>query len=62
MGVLWSEAGPVAAGPLVAGIAAGLQPALVSWEAGTVENGWAAALAGDLGQVIKLDMNFKLVS
>ncbi len=51
MGVLWSEAGPVAAGPLIAGIAAGLQPALVSWEAGTVENGWAAALAGDLGQV-----------
>ena len=35
---------------MLAGLAAGLQPRTVTWEAGYVENGWAASLAGDLGQ------------
>ncbi len=36
---------------MLAGLAAGLQPHYVTWEEGSVENGWAVALAGDLGQV-----------
>ena len=34
----------------MAGLAAGLQPQFVDWEAGQVDNAWAASLAGDLGQ------------
>ena len=54
MGVVWHTAGPVAAGTALAGLAAGLQPQRVTWAAGTVSNGWAASLAGDLAQTALL--------
>jgi len=44
------ETGPLTAGTMLAGLAGGLQPQLVTWEAGNVDNGWAASLAGDLAQ------------
>ena len=50
MGVVWSPTGPVAAGTMMAGLAAGLFPDSVTWSGGVVENGWAASLAGDLAQ------------
>jgi hypothetical protein len=42
--------GPLTAGTMMAGLAGGLQPQTVTWEAGNVDNGWAASLAGDLAQ------------
>jgi len=35
---------------MLAGLAGGLQPQSVTWEAGNADNGWAASLAGDLAQ------------
>ncbi len=35
---------------MMAGLAAGLRPRMLTWEAGTVENGWGSTLSGDLGQ------------
>lgn len=51
--MVWHYSGPVAAGTMLAGLAAGLQPQSVDWEAGTVANGWAASIAGDLGQTAR---------
>jgi hypothetical protein len=59
MGVVWSESGPVAAGTMLAGLAAGLMPQSVSWPSGNVINGWAASLAGDLGQTAVLKIKDK---
>ena len=53
-GVVWSPSGPVAAGTMIAGLAAGLQPQSVSWPNGRVDNGWAASLAGDVAQTALL--------
>lgn len=50
MGVVWTSSGPVAAGTMLSGLAAGLQPQSVNWPGGRVDNGWAASLAGDLAQ------------
>ncbi|TRY77882.1 hypothetical protein TCAL_09782 [Tigriopus californicus] len=50
MGVIWSPAGPVAAGTMLSGLAAGLEPQYVDWSNGQVDNAWAATLASDLGQ------------
>jgi hypothetical protein len=49
-GVVWSSSGPFAAGTMLAGLAAGLEPQTVTWSAGLVDNGYGATLAGDLGQ------------
>ena len=54
IGVVWSPSGPVAAGTMIAGLAAGLQPQSVSWPNGRVDNGWAASLAGDVAQTALL--------
>ena len=54
MGVSWHTSGPVSAGTVLAGLAAGLQPQQVGWQAGQVSNGWAATLAGDLAQTALL--------
>ena len=48
--MIWSSTGPVAAGTMLAGLAAGLRPQTARWQAGTADNGWAASLAGDLAQ------------
>ena len=67
MGVVWSKAGPVAAGTLVTGVAAGLLPRTVNWpttptneeqtyetSSRPLENTWATTLAADLAQTALL--------
>jgi hypothetical protein len=54
IGVVWSPAGPVAAGAMLSGLAAGLEPQVVNWPNGQVDNGWAASLAGNIAQTALL--------
>ena len=54
VGAVWHESGPLAAGAMMAGLAAGLQPQMVMWDEGQADNAYGASLAGDLGQTALL--------
>lgn len=62
MGVVWSRAGPVTAGTVVTGLAAGLRPQTAFWPSSPnggngnrrMDSGWGVTLAGDVAQTALL--------
>ena len=54
VGAVWHPAGPLAVAPMMAGLAAGLEPQTLNWAEGQMTNFYGTSLSGDLGQTALL--------